>query len=347
MLTLGLLAISCGEGGGGTSSPASSQPSRAREEILWDRAAKVFASVPDASDAYPDNLISSSDLKQTLEDRDKAAGIYLLDTRPRVEWDSQGHIAGANWVRMQEVAEDETLNNLPHDKVIVCVSSTGHTAAQVATILRWLGYDAVALEFGMAGWTDTPARRIIVSDVQGGMANKYPALAPHEITTYQPRESAQPLPAPPEDELPVLQEAARGVLHDDIFEKEYAFNHIFADRLYEMLSQPPIRETTFAVDIRPPAAWDATGHVGMGPHTHIAWRALGEPQYRGMLSKESLIVIVGTTGRDAGQVTPILRMLGYNAVTLRSGLTAWTTTSDSARTLEQVEGADLPVEPSA
>ena len=77
-------------------------------------------------------------------------------------------------------------------------------------------------------------------------------------------------------------------------------------------------------------------------HYNINWRVLGDPENLALLPKDKLLVVVGDTGQTAGQVTPILRMLGYDAVTLRSGLMSWTETPESYIALEAFQ-RDLPV----
>ncbi|MBK5226611.1 MAG: rhodanese-like domain-containing protein [Thermoleophilia bacterium] len=76
---------------------------------------------------------------------------------------------------------------------------------------------------------------------------------------------------------------------------------------------------------------------------HIEWRNVGEPESLALLPRDQLIVVIDQQGQSAGQVTPILRMLGYDAVTLRSGMTAWTQTPESLETIQTINAADYPV----
>ncbi|MBE0429887.1 MAG: rhodanese-like domain-containing protein, partial [Thermoleophilia bacterium] len=205
-------------------------PSLSPDQVLKNRAHEVLAAVTDLDTAYPGNLITSARLDEMLENPGDAGNLYLLDTRPRDEWESQGHIEGATWIQMQEIADPGNLENLPRDRLIVCISSTGHTAVQVASVLRWLGYDAVALEFGMAGWTGVPARQVILDDVEGGLAGVYPAaMQPPMPAATGAAAAANGFRRPSDAELDILVETARTFLHDNLFEKEYPFNHIFAD----------------------------------------------------------------------------------------------------------------------
>ena len=183
----------------------------------------------------------------------------------------------------------------------------------------------------------------MINDVEGGIARKYPVAIEPPYSEPMRQEPLQPLTMPPAGEAAVLEDAAQKLLHDDVFEKEYPFNHIFADDLYLRTSSPARKDSIYILDIRPLEAWRRDGHIGQGDYMLIDWRVLGDPLNLAKLPKDRLIVVVGETGHTAGQVTPILRMLGYNAVTLRSGMTAWTETPDSQDTLHTIRSANYPV----
>src|SRR5665811_932971 len=334
-------ALSCGGSSENTTDTITSNPTATQaktstlptELILAKRGNAVFSSIYGDSSSTPGNLITVKQLDSLLKNPAEADSIFILDTRPRNEWEEQGHIEGAVWIQMQKVADPENLEKLPRDKMIVCVSPTGHTAVQVASVLRWLGYDAVVLKHGMAGWTQTPGGELMISDVDGGIAKRYPVAMEEPYTQAVTQEPIQRLSQPPDDEISVLTDAAQTLLHEDVIEKEYAFNHIFADDLYTRLGDPARIDSLFLLDIRPLEIWQRDGHIDMGNHLLIDWRVLGEPENLAYLPKDKLIVVIGATGQTAGQVTVVLRMMGYDAVTLRSGMTAWTETPDSQDTL--------------
>ena len=48
---------------------------------------------------------------------------------------------------------EEKTSYLPKDKKIIVVDYSGHAASQVAVLWNMLGYDAVAMHNGMAGWS--------------------------------------------------------------------------------------------------------------------------------------------------------------------------------------------------
>jgi len=88
---------------------------------------------------------------------------YVLDIRDAESY-KKGHIKGAKNIYWLEVLKPENIKKLPKDKKIIVVCWVGHTATQIMVALRLLGYQAVALKFGMgispvkgvpvAGWTN-------------------------------------------------------------------------------------------------------------------------------------------------------------------------------------------------
>ena len=88
---------------------------------------------------------------------------YLLDVRKPEDF-AEGHIKGANNIFWMDLLKPENLKKLPKDEKVLVICYVGHTASQIMVALRLLGYDAVALKFGMglspvegipvAGWSD-------------------------------------------------------------------------------------------------------------------------------------------------------------------------------------------------
>lgn len=97
-----------------------------------------------------------------LEKKDKK-NLFLLDIRKPEDF-KEGHIKGATNIFWLELLEPENLKKLPTDKTIVLICYVGHTSSQALVLLRLLGFDVIALKFGMgkspvegvpvAGWLD-------------------------------------------------------------------------------------------------------------------------------------------------------------------------------------------------
>ncbi len=335
-----LAGAGCGDDGETATTAATAT---VEENALAGRAAEVFASARGTDSEYPGNMITAEQLYAKLQDPVEAAKLSLLDTRPANEVASQGSIPGALWIKMQDVVNPENLGKLPSDKTIVCISPTGHTANQVTTTLRWLGYDSILLKYGMGSWTQTPAgTNVTEADAQRALDFPYPVIEASGASLEGVSITGQPLTKPSEADYDELQQAAQEYMNANVFDQEYPFHHISATGLYDRLADPVLRdEQTFLLDIRTPETFDSLGHIEGA--VNIPWRELGEPQNLAQLPKDKLIVVIGDNGRDGGQVTPILTMLGYDAVTLRSGMAGWSPTPETPRIIEAVKNAAYPV----
>lgn len=88
------------------------------------------------------------DAKRAEELRDEA---LLLDVREQPEWDA-GHIEGAVHVPMGELGARQ--EELPQDRLIVCVCRSGQRSGVVTNALVGAGYQAENLEGGMHAWVE-------------------------------------------------------------------------------------------------------------------------------------------------------------------------------------------------
>lgn len=123
---------------------------------------RQFRSAP-VDGATPRYIIRPSQLHAALDNGSDE--YFLLDVREDFEFEGVGHIEGACWMDFKAAAVTDNLAQLPRDRTIVTVCYTGNMAAQLATILRLLGYKALVLELGMAGWVKNPTTRTYISDI--------------------------------------------------------------------------------------------------------------------------------------------------------------------------------------
>ena len=198
----------------------------------------------------------------------------------------------------------------------------------------------------MAAWMPTHATKMMQWDIHNGMRKRYPVK---KVSLYENGAEKKPVSIqsglPPLDSTikEILANAAQQLMRNNIFKKQYPFNHIFADDLFSRLKDSQQRYSLFLLDIRSTASRAVNGAIkGSVP---INWKEVGKPENLKKLPKDKLIVVICHTGQTSGQVTPILRMLGYNAVTLRSGMTAWTETTDSQKTLNALCRSNKPCYP--
>jgi rhodanese-related sulfurtransferase len=98
------------------------------------------------------------DVNEALELQ--AQGAYLLDVREDDEWEA-GHSALATHISLGEVPDQ--VDNLPRDRVIVCICRSGARSGRASKFLLEQGFEAVNMEGGMLSWAalDQP----IVADI--------------------------------------------------------------------------------------------------------------------------------------------------------------------------------------
>ena len=112
--------------------------------------------IREAADSYlsagKPPVITPDKLYKYLTDDDPTNDPYILDIRKPDDY-AKGHIPTAVNVPFRQVFKEENIANLPKDRLIVTVCYTGHTASQTAALLNAMGYDALALKFGICSWT--------------------------------------------------------------------------------------------------------------------------------------------------------------------------------------------------
>jgi len=131
------------------------------EETLCPEVLKEMRqTVAETPDSW--NYVTAPDLQKMMKDK-RRKPLYLLDVRKPGDF-QKGHIEGAENIFWLDLLKPESLKKLPTDRKIVIICYVGHTASQMLFALKTLGYDAVALKFGMgvspvegvpvAGWMD-------------------------------------------------------------------------------------------------------------------------------------------------------------------------------------------------
>lgn len=77
------------------------------------------------------------------------AGALLVDVREDDEWVA-GHAAAARHIPLASVPDH--VEDLPRDRVIVCVCRSGGRSARAGQFLSELGFATANLEGGMTAW---------------------------------------------------------------------------------------------------------------------------------------------------------------------------------------------------
>jgi rhodanese-related sulfurtransferase len=77
---------------------------------------------------------------------------FLLDVRTDDSYEN-GHLCGTLHFYYKDLFKPENLQKLPPDRQILVYSDTGHESGMVTALLNMLGYDAINLKWGIAGWS--------------------------------------------------------------------------------------------------------------------------------------------------------------------------------------------------
>lgn len=100
---------------------------------------------------YYTGIITAEDLMAAIEDGSASSQYFLVDVR-KSEHYKLGHVEGSVNIPLAELAKEKNLRHLPDDKKIILIGYDGMDASQGVRVLVTMGYDAVALKYGMSYW---------------------------------------------------------------------------------------------------------------------------------------------------------------------------------------------------
>ena len=258
------------------------------EEIDVDALVENLAVSYFEKTAQSTNIIHADDVKAMIDDNPDS--VFILDIR-RAEDFEAGHIEGAyhsEWASVGEI-----MDRIPTNRPVVVTCYTGQTAGQAVGWLRMAGFDNVqSLRLGMTrGWTEESNY-----EATGEGMNAVVDLAPAT--------------SPANEEEEILWAMAQDMFADVA---TIGNNIIQPAELNEALEGNP--NSFFVLDIR--SADDfAAGHIEGSVHS--PWAAVGE--ILGDLPTNRPIVVTCYTGQTAGQTVGVLRLLGFDAKSLASGM---------------------------
>lgn len=118
------------------------------------------------------NYITSPQLYHKIM-TDQDDDLFLLDIRKKEDYLKTGHIPGSINIFWQDLYNPENLKKLPcplHNPqyTIVIICYVGHTSSQTLVLLRLLGFNVVALKFGMGL---SPVKEVLI---RGWLDYQYP-----------------------------------------------------------------------------------------------------------------------------------------------------------------------------
>lgn len=250
--------------------------------------------VEDAANAYFANMdedIYKMSQKDFVEKVKAGEEMTILDIRSADAY-AEEHITGA--ISLPWGPElGKSLSSIPDDKPVVLYCVTGQTAGQTVALLSMAGFDAKSVNFG---WN------LGIKKVEG-----VEEVITTEATEFDPATKTK---IDPDVEAAIIDYYA-GL--KDVAETDYK-NFIVSEESAKASLDAKDGSVAF-LDVRKPDDY-AAGHIET---------AVNIPFGKGMqkefstLPMDKKIIVYCYTGQTAGQTVAGLRMLGYDAVSLKSG----------------------------
>lgn len=288
-LVLSFALISCG---GEQETPAASAPAVEKTEAKAAEPVVQADPVEEAAIAYfadkaEDNNITKEDAFVQLVK--EGGDFFILDIR-RADDYAAGHVKGAvNAPWGPAIAEN--LTKLPDDKPIYLYCYSGQTAGQAVALLNVAGFDVNSVRYGF---------KLGISKVEGV----------EEIIETEPNffdENNSKVD-------PAIAAAVTDYFNTLNADENTKSNIIAAAKAKEMLDASEGDITV--VSIRQADAY-AEGHIAGA--INIPW-AKGMQEQFSQLPKDEQIFVYCYSGQTAGQTVAIMKLLGYDAASIKSGM---------------------------
>lgn len=246
-----------------------------------------------------------------------------------------GHIPGAVHIPWQQLTLYKYFKNLPKDRQIAVISSTGEIGAQITAILNVLGYDAVNLMWGMTSWTSNatvaPGGYVKARDTVSDWGLDYTSGSTAEPTETYPFPVVDNTES--KDKAAIILAAANAYLtsgtkrfdmkSSDLYQA-LNFNpqtaaQLFLSTFFTGSATGNPYAVPFVLDIRDSASYNR-GHLSGA--LHIYWKDVFKTDNLDKLPAGQPIVVYGDTGQESSAVAALLNLLGYDAENLRWGIAA-------------------------
>lgn len=143
-----------------------------QEYAVIQKAADAYLKSLDDNDYY-DMFAEEVDLRIKGGKKD----FVIVDVRvPKDKKYDQGHLPGAVFMNVMEVAKPENLAKLPRDKDIIVYCDTGQQQNKVVAILRLLGYNAYTMKLGYMAWKVAPPTAATLDEISQSITKNYPVV---------------------------------------------------------------------------------------------------------------------------------------------------------------------------
>ena len=261
-----------------------SDSGKSKTDVVADAANAYFANMPE--DAYK---ISQTDLIAKVK---AGEDMFILDIRQPDVY-AQGHVKGA-FNAPWGTAISDNLDKLPKNKTIMVYCYTGQTAGQAVALLNIAGFTAKSVNLG---WNLGISKAEGVADVTETTVNSFGTV--ESLTIKAEIKTA-------------IESYFKGLA--DVKDTKYA-NYKISEAEAKGLLDADDTGIKF-LSIRKAADFEA-GHIQGAVNIPFA---KGMEKSFGTLSKDKKVIVYCYTGQTAGQTVAVLKLLGYDAVSLNSGM---------------------------
>ncbi len=228
-------------------------------------------------------------------------GVYIIDIRSAADY-ATGHIEGAvNVDAANVISHLESINSASYEKVaIVCY--TGQTAAWVTCLARISGYDNVfSMKWGMSSWN---------ADFDKWSANTLNTYATQFKTEDYPKGEAGDLPSLNTGKTEGSEILSTRV--DDVLAEGFNTAAIAAADVYANL------DNFYIVNYWPTNHYFDPGHIE-GAMQYTPKESMSLAADLKTLPTDKTIVVYCYSGQTSANLAAYLRVLGYDAKSLKFG----------------------------
>jgi rhodanese-related sulfurtransferase len=253
-------------------------------------------------------------LFDNLNDGNTANDPYVLCVRTADDY-AKGHVPGAHNINWRLIGNATNLATLPTDKQIVVYCYTGHTGQVATTCLNAMGFNAVNMKFGMCAWTRDATVRATTAFREVEDSHDYPTE-----TTANALTATYELPDLDVSTSRDAEEIVRAAAADYTADAAVSPT-ITAQTVFDNINDGNAANDYFILSVRSNADY-LKGHVP-GAY-NIPYKEIAKVANLEKLPTDKTIVVYCYTGHTGAVATTALRMLGYQAVNMKFGMTAWT-----------------------
>jgi len=284
-LTIAAALVGCGSKAADTTKTESpTTVVTENKNVVADAANAYFANMPEDFYKIPE---------KTFVEKVKAnEDMFILDIRQPDVY-AKEHIKGAvnaPW----GTAISDNLDKLPKGKIIMVYCYTGQTAGQTVALLNMAGFDAKSVNLG---WDLGISKVEGLKDVTETTVNEFVKVEAVEIK--------------PEIKT-AIENYFTGL--DAVKATNFKNYKISEDDAKKLVDA---KDSSVAILSVRSAADYAKGHIEGA--INIPW-AKGMQEKFNTLPKDKKIIVYCYTGQTAGQTVAVLKMLGYDAVSLNGGM---------------------------